>query len=270
MKRDQSVIFTILFIAATLLFATSSFAAYSYSLDQFQLTGPITFSDHFNDNNLDPGFWDVDDPTVTESGTNITFTNPGTADGFTLGSFNISSEMSYISTNFHSSNNSGNFQAVSTWNATSPALNQMYLMNLSTGSGDEDILMGFANWGTEMASFFGVPTGPAIFFGRVDDVGAGDFDLYAISIDPAAITGSVLLSISFDDTLDLFYGAYSIDGTNLITPSEFNAVASESGGFISGDWSLGTESFSVQPVPAPSAFILLLFGVPLIFLYRRK
>lgn len=270
MQHDKKFVFSAIFITAYFLCTTSAFAAYSYSLDQFQLSGPVVLNDHFDDGNLDPGSWDVDDPTVTESGTTVTFSNPGTTDDFTLGSLNISSEMSYISTNFHSSNGTGDFQAISTWNAIPPELNQIYLMNLSTGSGDEDIILGLSNWGTEIAGYFGVSTGPAIFFGRVDDVGAGDFDLQAISIDPAAISGSVLLSIAFDDDLNLFSGSYSIDGTtNLISPSAFNPVASASGGFTSGDWSLGTESLDVLPVPVPSSFFLLLMGLPFIRFYRK-
>jgi hypothetical protein len=48
---------------------------YTFQLDHFVLSGnkPVSVTDDFNVNNLNPALWEVFDPTVNESGSRLRF-----------------------------------------------------------------------------------------------------------------------------------------------------------------------------------------------------
>ena len=246
-------------------------ATYSFSVDSFQVTGnlPVNIVDDFNDGSISP-LWEVFDPTVVESGSTVTFSNPGTTvRSIQIGSLdNISSEMSYIGSlspgPLQMQNGAGSFIGTSTWKSAVPNINQFFTMNIGAV---EDISLTLYNFDSAFANAFGVPQGLGVSFGRFKDVETGDFNVQGVSILPSDITGDILLSLAFDDATDLFQGAYSLDGgTTSLSP--FSAIAASST-VQELRWSLGAESFTV--VPLPSAVWLFGSGlIGLIGITRRK
>ncbi len=254
--------------------SSANAATYNFSVDHFRVVGnlPGDVADDFNDGSIDP-LWDVFDPTIVESGSTVSFSNPGTiVTPVQIGTQSIlSSEMSYIGSKTPGSlqmqNGFGDFLGISTWTAIVPNSNQFYIMGINDVILDEEITIIVYNFDSVLANAFGVPQGLGVSFGRFGDVGTGDFDAQGISIVPSDITGDILLSLAFDDATDMFFGAYSLDGgVTFLTP--FSAIASNSGAQEFG-WYLGAESFTV---PIPSA--VWLFGSGIIGLIgvagRRK
>ncbi len=249
-------------------------ATYSFSVDSFQVAGnlPVSVVDDFNDGSIGP-LWEVYDPTVVESGSTVTFSNPGTTVSSTqIGSLsNISSEMSYIGSmspgQLQMQNGAGNFLGTSTWISAAPNTNQFFTMSISHIAADEDITISIYNFDSVFANAFGVPQGLGVSFGRFKDVGTGDFSVQGISILPSDITGDILLSLGFDDAADLFNAGYSLDGgTTSFSP--FSTIAASSAVQELG-WNLGAESFAVVPIPA--AVWLFCSGLlGLIEISRRK
>jgi hypothetical protein len=241
-------------------------APYAFSVDMFETTGnlPGTHVNDFNDGAIGPD-WEIDDPTVVESGEHATFSNPGITQNMSLGNLNISAEMSYISTNSYLAvDGQGNFSGTSIWSQTIPGLNQFFVMGIDVEEADEDISIGLANFNEPVANYFGITSGLSIFFIRAGDVGAGDFDVQSYSIDSSDITDSIRLRISFDDSTNQFTGGFSLDGSS---PDQdlFSGVAPNSlgDGFT---WSLGAESWDVTTVPIPGA--IWLFGTGLFAFWR--
>ncbi len=271
MKKNISI-FLIIFSLLSFGWAASSFAAYVYYLDRFELTGtqpPTAIIDEFNDNSINSSLWEIYDPTVVESGGTVSFSNPGTLDSYPLGKLFITSEMSYLDSRFSMVDGGGNYTATSTWTGVIPLENQFYIMNHDTGLPDENTFIGIFNWDTDISNFLGTSAGLMIFFGRIGNLGTGDFEIQEISLDPTDITGNILLRMAFNDTSNEFSGSYSLDGgTTFVSP--FDALAPPVGGLTLGDWTLGAESWEAWAVPVPSSFILLLFGIAGIYFRQTR
>jgi hypothetical protein len=262
MLSNSRLLATICTTAAFISLSANA-AAYSFSVDHFRVVGnlPGDVSDDFNDGSIAPS-WEIFEPTVVESGGMLTFSNPGTiVTPIQIGGQSIlSSEMSYIGSNSTGSlqmqNGSGDFLGASTWSPAIPDSNQFYTMGINDVVTDEDFSIGVYNFGTALASAFGVPEGVGVFFGRFGDVGTGDFDVQGVSLVPADITGNIILSLSFIDATDLFSGAFSLDGgTTFFSP--YTSIATGSGVHELG-WYLGAESFTV---PIPAAVWLFASGI---------
>jgi len=273
-RNGKMKIKSILFVSVLTMSANVNAATYSFSVDSFQMAGnlPVSVVDDFNNGSIAP-LWEVFDPTVVESGGTVTFSNPGTTvSSLQIGGLsNISSEMSYIGSTspgqLQMQNGAGSFLGTSTWISATPNTNQFFTMIISNIVADEDISIFVSNYDSVFANAFGVPQGLSITFGRFKDVATGDFNVQGVSILPGDITGDILLSLAFDDTTDLFQGAYSLDGgTTFLSP--FSAIAASSTVQEMG-WNLGAESFTV--VPLPSAVWLFGSGlIGLIGIARRK
>ncbi len=274
MLKNKLLVCLVTGLVLGLFIAASAVAnPYTFQLDKFEIAGNLSgnITDDFNDGTIDTALWDVYDPTVTESGTTISFQNPGAMDQMQLGSLRITSEMSYLHYMFSMKDGSGNYTGTSTWNPAIPGTNQFYVMNLSsigTSTGpDENVIIGVANFDANVSAFFGSPTGPMVFFGRSKDVANGDFSLQGFSITPAIITGDILLRLAFDDATNLFSGAFSLDGgATFLTP--FSDVASTGELLSEAELTLGGESWDVQVVPLPSSLLLLSFGLTGIWVKR--
>ncbi len=271
MKQARYLLTTTILSVITLLSMTAQVdaAPYTFSVDRFESVGnlPGTFVDDFNDGVIGPN-WEIDDPTAIESGGVVIFSNPGTPSSMTLGNLNISSQMSYISTRspFLLADGQGDFSGTSTWSPIIPGMNQFYGMHISVEGTNEDIGIGVYNFDTSLADFFGITPGLAVYFLRTNDVSAGDFDAQSFSIDPADITSSILLRLSFDDDTNQFTGGFSLDGS---TPDQgqFSSMAPTAPG-NEFTWSLGTESWDVTPVPIPGA--IWLFGSAILVFCRMQ
>jgi len=262
MKQIKQSLGLVILVIGTFLAITGSAraATYSFSVDYFSVTGnlPGNVVDDFNDGNIDP-LWEIYEPTVVESGSTVTFSNPGMVlSPVQIGSQSIaSSEMSYIGSKSPGSllmlNGSGDFLGTSTWMGTVPGSNQFYTMGINNVATDEDISIGIYNFDSVLANAFGVPQGLGVMFGRFGDVGTGDFDAQGVSIMPSDITGDILLSLAFVDATDMFSGTYSLDGGTTFS-SPYAAIATSTGTQEFG-WFLGAESLTV---PVPGA--IWLFG----------
>lgn len=242
-------------------------AAYSFSMDRFSVVGNLTgnVTDDFDDGVLSP-WWNVWDPTVVESGTTATFSNPGTTESFQLGALNLSSEMSYMGSahlgSLQLQNGFGNFEGTSTWVASTPGPNQIFMMGVDNFSTDEEFSIGVHNFGAAIANGLGIPEGPGVLFGRFGDVSNGDFEAQGVSFAPGDFTGDILLRLAFDDSTDIFSASYSLDGgDHFLHP--FSDIAATVGTQEYFTWSLGGESMSAVPLPAT----IWLFGSGLLGLF---
>lgn len=266
-KRISRIIIIVSCLALGLFPAASAYASlYNFHLDHFELTGNGlgNVSDSFDDNSINTDLWEVYDPTVVESGTTISFQNPGSTDAMQLGNLQISTEMSYIHAKFSLYDGSGSYQGTSAWSPIIPGTNQFYVMNLSSvgssGEPDENIVIGVANFDSGVSAYFESPAGPMVFFGRSKGTAKSDIDLQGYSIIPADVTGDILLRLAFDDNSNLFSGSFSLDGgSNFLTP--FTDVASTGELLPNGELTLGAESWDAQAVPIPSSMLLLLTGL---------
>ncbi len=260
-QMRQSLAIAILAFCAGLVMTGSATAApYNFGLKHFTVEGnlPGTASDDFDDGSLAP-LWEIDDPTVVESGGVASFSGPGFNELFPLGSLQISSEMSYMSSissgGLGMANGAGDFLGTSTWTATVPGINQLFTMGVGNEAADEDVTIGVYNFGQDVADFFGIPQGLGVFFGRFGDVGSGDFDAQGVAVLPGDITGDVLLSLAFSDDSNQYAGTFSLDGgASFLSP--FSFVSSGADGQAL-DWYLGAESWEVTTVPIPASAWLL-------------
>ena len=94
----------------------------------------------------------------------------------------------------------------------------------------------------------------------IGDKSSGDFDLtfdlQALLIDPADVTGNILLQLDFDDTSNQITGNFSLDGGTTFEPSPFTSISpnTEDPSYI---WTMGAASFSVAPEPVSSTLFLV-------------
>ncbi len=210
MKQTKKILVLAVLVSGALLSITgkANAASYNFSLDRFEVSGnlPVKKIDDFDNGTINP-FWEIYEQTVVESGSTVTFSNPGVIDPpFQLGVLQITSEMSYIgstsSGGLQMQNGSGDFQGTSTWTPTIPAPDQFYTMGIQNEEKGEDISIGVFNFSSAAASVFGLSPGLGISFGRYGDVGSGDFEVQNDSVMQVDIVGNIVLQIAFDDSKD--------------------------------------------------------------------
>jgi hypothetical protein len=248
--------------AVGLLLATTATATtYSYNLDRFEISGNNSggFTDEFNGTAIDSSIWDIDDPTVTASGGFANFHTPGSIASIPLGGTSLS-EMSYLNgEGWYLHDGDGDYQLTSSWASSIPALNQFYVMNMSSMDAEpnENVMLGVANFDATFASLLGTSAGPAIFFGWARDVEHGEFAIQGFSISPSDITGNILLQLNFLDALNQFATTFSLDGgATYLSP--FSNVTAIGALLDKAEVSFGAEAWEVQHVPLPSSLLLLL------------
>ena len=116
--------------------------------------------------------------------------------------------------------------------------------------------------GRAIAASLGAPAGPVAFFARE----LGNFiDPQVLPINPADVSGKILLQLAFDDTNNLFSGAFSLDGgTSFET---FFTPLSPSQGQTDYQWALMAGAM----VPEPETYAMMLAGLGLVgFLACRR
>jgi hypothetical protein len=227
-----------------------SAASYSFDVDRLEIAGnlPGSFVDEFDDNSLSP-YWQEHEPTVTESGGVVTLSNTG------------SGSTTLDSTGFLTVQDGfGDFTITSTWSTGLPMYTQQFWMDVFHGIGNnntESISIGVSYLTPSLATYLGMPTGgPVMFFGR-EAFDIGEFDFQAFLIDPGSVTGDILLQLTFNDALNQFSGAISLDGGNTYqTP--FTPISYSAG---EPSFSIGLNAMSVDPVPLPASLLLFCSGL---------
>lgn len=147
----------------------------------------------------------------------------------------------------------------------SRGLNQMYGMTLeSYWATDRDyVSIWIAHLDDDMAGLFGTTAGLYVSFTR----SVGDIEntvAQNVAIDPADITGDVLLRMSYDDAADELSAAFSLDGgTTFQAP--FASVASDLKMDDSSEWYLDAQELQI---PEPATMSLL--GIGVLALIRRR
>ena len=268
------------FVFILLSINSNTYAEYSYSIDQFDLVGQKNFSDNFNDGILDPAAWDVHQPTVTESGGVVTVSSPSVPFYAIIGGIPQFIESSTFES-VHSGptgvqDGAGDFTGTSTWLPGLPEMNQRFSMAIHNDPAPgltESISIGVGNMEPSIAAAWGFSSGgTGISFGRMTiDESAGGFDptfqYQNFMIDPADVTGNILLQLTFDDASNQLGGTFSLDGGTTFQ-SPFTSI-SPNAGDPSYIWTMGAASISVAPEPVSST-LFLVGGATLGFRRFRK
>ncbi len=230
----------------------TSASPYTFTLERVSLTTVQgTSVEEFNGSTLGSS-WQIGDPTVSVSGGVVTLSSPGELYSDTVNGVPLWFEGTYFESTFKMEDGQGDFTAIATWTGAVPGTNQHYNVSLDAQSGAVEVAMVFSNFDSAIAAAAGVPAGPAIWFGTSTEGPGGVTTSYSgQSIDPAEITGAILMRASFDDTLNQLAGSFSLDGGGSFQ-SPFSAVSFVPSG---SKWGFGAES--VSSVPIPAAFWLL-------------
>jgi len=226
---------------------------YAFSVERFAVNVTAgNFADEFNNGTLAPT-WVVKEPTAVEANGVVTFSNPGELENISADGLRIAGEFSYIQSQYPLlvADGAGNFTATSTWVRSLPALNQFYGMQLAynvTPSLDESVYVSVSNLAPAAAALLDVPAGLAIWFTKEVEQKTSfpRFESQGVVISESAVHGGIALQMTFDDSANLFRGAFSLDGgTTFQRP--FTSIASNMTSFDSGEWYLGATSLGVQP-----------------------
>jgi hypothetical protein len=229
--------------------------------------------DEFDDGIMAP--WVIDDPTAIESGGVVTLSNPGDIDTFLDGNYLITEEESEIrfEDNLGVEDGAGDFLSLSEWLPIVPAQNQLYAMRIHMDRPlDEDlgsINIGIVNVGPLMGDAHGVPAGLSIFF--EENLEASEIENRQIfPVEAEDITDSILFSLYFDDSTDLFTGGFSLDGGAMFQ-SPFAPIHRQMNEVVFDGWELNAASYDYQTVPEPTTLLLMATGLAgLGFTGRKK
>jgi hypothetical protein len=265
MKQRESLFIVVALSSLLSVAGQVQAAPYSFSVDRFEVTGQVAKVDEFDDGVLVPD-WVVVNPTVMESGGVVTLSSPGGI----IGPNEQETELVTVFTSpFTVFDGSGNFTGTSTWVTGLPGVNLSYEMtvnhNVPDGNGgflDEFFSIGLTNLDAATAASLGAPAGPLVFFAR--EIGNDFIDPQVLAINPADVNGNILLRLAFDDTNDLFSGAFSLNGgTSFQT---FATPLSPTQGQTDYQWAL-----MAGAVPEPETYAMMLAGLGLVgFMARRR
>jgi hypothetical protein len=273
---QRKLTFAIIILSIGLLFITtehSNAATYAFMIDRFEIVGnsPVHFVDEFDDGTLG-GEWFQFRPTVIESNGQLILSSPGQSNLGNLGNLIVQEEATAIES-FHPGplsvqDGAGDFSGISTWLPVLPGVNQMFWMEAFhhiDQDTTESISIGVSNFESSIADALGFSTtGMGMFFLQQNP--DGDLFVQSTSLDPADVTGNILLQLSFSDNDDLFAGSYSLNGGQAFQ-GLFTALSPET---MEGDFKWGMHALSLEPVPIPSAVWLLGSGLLGMIGIRRK
>jgi hypothetical protein len=197
--------------------AISRADSFSSSVERFEadgnefgsVGGALDLVDEFDDGVLAPN-WAPLLGTATEAGGKLTLHDPGVV----VPLVGLPQELSVVEATTDVANGEGNFTLTSYWNPTALPTNRQFFFQLygvSPVIEAEGVTVN--NLDAAAAASTGAPVGYSIGIERVFPVGnqLPPVSSY-VSINPASITGQIVLRMAFDDATDLLTFSFSLDG----------------------------------------------------------
>src|SRR5262245_20121954 len=226
--------------------------AFSSSCDRFEIDGNAfgpadgtpDFVDEFTGGTLAPN-WSLLLGTVVESGGTLVAKNPGAA--VQLGS--VPFEISTAENALHDiGDGEGSFTMTSSWLSTLPATDTEFHMQLySIGPIIEAVGLTVTNLSPATAALQGSLAGYAVNQSLTHGFG-GSFSTVqsnSVSINPAAVTGHIVIRMSLDDTTNMVTTSYSLDG-GATFQSPFPPMQAFNGGVIDYEILLGAAALGAN------------------------
>lgn len=262
-----------LFVAVAVLLATSSHATtFAYDIERFSASGNHvgTFVDEFDDGVLTN--WTVKG-TAVESGGVVTLSDPG----YPLQLLNQSTglDLTLESSQIQQSgipvmqDGYGDFTLEVAFSHV--ILPQDHYLGLGFGLGGQIVAVTYANWGTEIAANSpGVSSGFGFTLHDLEDVTVVSSQITASSIatqqvltTSGAITGDIVLRLSFDDASNVFTASASQDGGfNYIDIGQTTAYDTDWFGYFN----ITADPREIAVVPEPTTGLLTMLGLGLLAL----
>jgi hypothetical protein len=171
--------------------------------------GVFDLVDEFDDASLAPN-WEILLGSATEAGDALTFHDPGTLAPLV----GLPQEISVVEASTDAADGAGDFTLTSYWDPTPLPLNRQFFFQLYAISPVVEA-WGFTvnNFDATTAASVGTPAGYSIGVQRVFPLGnqLPTVSSY-VTVNPASITGRIVLRMSFDDATNLMTYAFSLDG----------------------------------------------------------
>jgi len=195
--------------------AAASALPFSSSVERFEGDGNAygsaggVFVDEFDDGVIGPN-WATLLGTAIESGGKLTLRDPG----LTVPLVGLPQEISTVESTAELDNGGGDFTITSYWDPTPLPVNRQFFFQLyGLNPVIEASGITVNNFDAATAAGAGAPVGWSIGRQRVFPLGnqAPPVQDY-VAIDPLAITGRIVLRLSFDDATDLLTASFSLDG----------------------------------------------------------
>jgi hypothetical protein len=267
-KGEHAVMrtFALCFVFAS-LFAPPVFAnttPFSYSVNDFTVP-ERGLLDNFNDGVIGPQWLPFG--TVGEGGGVATFSNPGLP-GF-LFPFPLDSDTSGINGSGTTVNGGGNFTAVTTWLPQVPNFGTSYSFALGSPDGfgnTHQIALSVTDTDPAAAGVLGGTAGlnvDLIVQIRDPSFAVTSWQSTSQAFDASDVTGSVILTLVFNDLLNQIVPVYSLDGG--VTTHVFDPVAWN---FANGQFAL--VSNATAAIPEPTTASLLALGLAAFGARRRS
>jgi hypothetical protein len=234
-------------VASVLLPAGAFATPFSSSCDSFQIDGSefgphdgvADFVDDFNNGTLAPS-WSVLIGTAIESGTTVTFKDPG----FVVDLAGNTLEISTIENEAHEiGNGGGDFTMLSRWQALPGASAEFHMQLYAISPVIEAAGLTVSNNGSA-----GYSVNQSVTQGFGSSFTTLESD--SVPIDASSVSGAILLRMTLDDSTDLVTCSFSLDGGTTFH-SPFSPMHVFNSGVVDYEVLLGAAVTVTGPPPPP-------------------